>query len=179
MRNRKMKREMLKNASFLKESKRSATSEIKKWGKERDVEFPDDFVEFFAEFSGLCPEEWGYQFIPEDEKYLEFAVIGCFQYFDEKKGFYSVDDEYETHFLSWNQPLLIPFAWSEINVHAALDFRTCRRNPSVYNVEVHVPSRTEPDRPAMTWLADSFAEFLDILEPRENFVARHGTIYRF
>ena len=174
-----MKREMLKGAEFFEEAKKIPASEIKKWGNDRGIVFPEDFVEFFAEFPGLCPDEWSYQFVFEDENYLEFSVISCFLYFDKRRGDYSIDDEYSNHFLAWNQPLLIPFARSDINVHAALDFRKSRRNPPVCNVDIFGSSRTEPNRPNMTWLADSFTEFLDILEPHENFVARHGTIYRF
>ena len=58
-----MKREMLEGAKFFEEAKKIPASEIRKWGNDRGVAFPEDFVEFFAEFAGLYPDEWGYQFI--------------------------------------------------------------------------------------------------------------------
>ena len=175
-----MNRKMLMNSERTEGVSKVPASEIERWGLDRSVVFPPDFVEFFAEFGGVYPdEEWGYQFIPEDENYPEFADISDFLHFDNRISRHSVNEAYEDHFLSWDQPLLVPFARSDINIHAALDFRTSRRNPSVYSVEMFVASRTDPDRQSMTWLADSFTEFLDILETQESFDARNGEVYRF
>lgn len=138
------------------------------------------FCRLFSDFGGIYPdEEWGYQYIPEDENYPEFATIGYFLHFDNNTSRHSVNEEYNDHFLTWNQPLVFPFAWSDINVHAALNFEKSRRSPSIYNVETFVASRTNPDRHNMTWLADSFTEFLGILETEADFDARHGEVYRF
>ena len=153
---------------------------IEKWGKERGITFPADFVEFFAEFGGVSPkEEWGYQFIAEDRDDLDFADIRYFHHFDERISRHSVNEDYKNHFLEWNQPFLIPFTRSDISAHAVLDFRKSCSNPAVYNVDVFCSSRSDPDRLNMTWLADSFAEFLDILEPLEDFEARNPERFQF
>ena len=175
-----LNRRMLMNSERTEGVTKVPASKIKKWGLERGVVFPPDFVDFIAEFGGIYPnEEWGYQYIPEDEDYPVFAEIGCFLHFDNEVSRHSVNAEYTDHFLTWNQPLLFPFAWAEINVHAALNFQISRRNPSIYNVEMFVASRAEPDRHNMTWLADSFTGFLDILETQESYFERNGEVYRF
>ncbi|MXW91827.1 MAG: SMI1/KNR4 family protein [Rhodospirillaceae bacterium] len=175
-----MKRSMLMNSERTEGVRKVSAPEIEEWGRARGVFFPLDFVEFLSEFGGIYPdEEWGYQFIPEGENYPEFADMAYFLHFDKRVGRHSVGEAYESHFLSWNQPLLIPFSASEINVYAALNFEESRRNPSVYNVEVFVQSKIDPDRSSMTWLADSFTEFLEILETEDDFDARHGEVYRF
>ena len=55
-----------------------------------------------------------------------------------------------------------------------LDFRRSRHAPAIYNVDFFDTSKDDPDRPNMTWLADSFSGFLDILEREEDYDARTG-----
>ena len=155
-------------------------SVVEKWGRDRSLGFPNDFIEFFAERGGVYThEQLGYQYIPEEENYLEFSDIGTFLHFDETMRDYLVDSEYENHFLTWNLPLMVPFAWSELNAYVAMDFRKSGSNPSVQHVDVFSSPRNDTSRPTMTWLAGSFTEFLDILETYESFYARNGEIYRF
>ena len=175
-----MSQDLLRDPEKAKGVRKVPAFVVEKWGRDRGFSFPNDFVEFFAEKGGIYTyERLGYQFVPEEEDYLEFSDIGSFLHFDETMHDYLVSSEYENHFLSWNLPLMVPFAWSELNAYAAMDFRESRSSPSVQHVEVFIPSQTDLSRPTMTWLAGSFTEFLDILETYESFHARNGEIYRF
>ena len=69
--------------------------------------------------------------------------------------------------------MLVPFAETEANTFAVLDFRKSRHMPAVYNADFFDYSEADRNRPNMTWLADSFTEFLDMLEPAKNFDDRY------
>ena len=55
-------------------------------GPDHGVQFPEDFVDFISpEFGGtIMDEEWGYQYIPEDEQGTPNSPvsIGYFLHFD-------------------------------------------------------------------------------------------------
>ena len=157
-------------------AKRTPAWVIEKWGSEHGFEFPEDFVEFFAEFGGAVLEKQvGYEFEHQDDRGQDFADIIGFLHFDPDIVANSVNDEYTLRCTDhWNQPLLVPFADTEINTFAVLDFRESRHAPAVYNVDFFDYSNADPNLPSMAWLADSFAEFLDLLERVEDHDARTG-----
>ena len=156
--------------------KRQPVSVVEKWGSDHGFRFPKEFVDFFAEFGGSFLEKrWGYEFIFEKDDGPVFAVIDLFLHFDPDVAMDSVDDEYTLRCTDhWDQPLLVPFAFTEIVTFVVLDFRKSRHAPAVYNVDFFDTSKDDPDRPNMTWLADSFADFLDLLEREEDYDARTG-----
>lgn len=149
-------------------------SVIEKWGYDRGFQFPKDFVDFFTGYGGaIFEDEMGYEFTYENDPVTTFGVLTGFLHFDPEVVSASVDDEYTLRCTDhWDQPLLVPFADTEINTFAVLDFRKSRHAPAVYNVDFFDDSRADPDRPNMTWLADSFTEFLDILELEADYDAR-------
>ena len=157
-------------------SKRTPASVIEKWAFERGFEFPKDFVDFFVEFGGaVLEEEVGYGFVAEDGRRRDFAFIIGFLHFDPDVTEDSVDFEYRLRCTEhWDQPLLVPFAVTDANTFAVLDVRKSRHAPAVYNADFFDYSDADPNRPNMTWLADSFTEFLDLLEPAEDYDARTG-----
>jgi len=156
-------------------SKRMPASVIEQWGFEHGFHFPRDFVDFFTEFGGAIPEdEVGYEFTYEDDGVKGFAPIIGFLHFDPDVRQGSVDDEYRLRCTDhWDQPLLVPFADTEISTFAVLDFRRSRHAPAVYDVYFFDESKADPDRPSMTWLADSFTDFIDLLEREEDYLARN------
>ena len=169
-----MRRDIVKYSHIAEAVKRQPASAVEKWGFDHGFRFPRDFVDFFAEFGGSYLEKrWGYEFIFEKDDSPDFAVINLFLHFDPDVAMDSVDDEYTLRCTDhWDQPLLVPFAFTEINTFAVLDFRKSRHDPAVYNVDFFDTSEDDPNRPNMTWLANSFAEFLDILEREEVYDAR-------
>ncbi len=170
-----MRREIFRNATRIEGVKPVPAQTIQRWGAEHGFAFPTDFIEFFTEFGGIRPyDEWGYQFIYEDDDRLDFGNIGTFFHFDPNVLKDSVPYEYRLRCKEhWSQRDLVPFAWVEANTHAVLDFRTSRDAPAVYNVDFFCPSKADSSRPNMTWLADSFTGFLDILEREEDYLARN------
>ncbi len=166
---------MFRNSSRMKDVKRTSGPVVEKWGAEHGFVFPKEFVSFVQEFGGIhLSEDWGYQFIDEDDDLLDFGTIGTFFHFDPDVWRKSVPDEYKLRCREhWNQPDLVPFASTEINTHAVLDFRASRDAPAVYNADFFCASEADPERPRMTWLAGSFTDFLDILEPEEDYLARN------
>ena len=171
-----MRREIVRKSHFADGVKRQPASVVEKWGSDHGFRFPKDFVDFFAEFGGTFLEDrWGYEYMSEKDDSPDFAVIDLFLHFDPEVAKDSVDDEYTLRCTDhWDQPLLVPFAFSEIVAFAALDFRKSRHAPAVYNVDFFDTSKDDPDRPNMTWLADSFADFLSLLEREEDYDARTG-----
>lgn len=171
-----MRREIVRKSHFADGVKRQPASVVEKWGSDHGFRFPKEFVDFFAEFGGSYLEErWGYEYMSEKDDSPDFAVIDSFLHFDPDVVMDSVDDEYTLRCTDhWNQPLLVPFAFSEIVAFAVLDFRKSRHAPAVYNVDFFDTSKDDPDRPNMTWLADSFADFLNLLEPYKSFLTRYG-----
>lgn len=170
-----MRRDIFRNATRIEGVKPVPARTIRRWGAEHGFVFPKDFIEFFTEFGGVRPyDEWGYQFIYEDDDRLDFGTIGAFFHFDSNVSKDSVPYEYRLRCTEhWNQRDLVPFAWLEENTHAVLDFRTSRDAPAVYNADFFCSANADPDRPNMTWLADSFTNFLDILEREEDYLARN------
>ncbi len=158
-----------------KNSKRTPASIIERWGFEHGFHFPEDFIDFFAEFGGAIPEdEVGYEFAYENDGLRDFARIKGFLHFDPDVWQGSVDDEYRLRCTDhWDQPLLVPFADTIINTFAVLDFRKSRPAPAVYNADFFDTSNADPDRPCLSWLADSFTGFLDLLERAEDYDARN------
>ncbi len=173
-----MKREFVRKIHFPEGVKRVSAAEIEIWGVENGFRFPKNFVEFFAEFGGaILEEEWGYEFNFERDDRSTFGVIEQFLHFDRDVELDSVNDEYILRCTDhWDQPLLVPFADTEINTFAVLDFRKSRHDPAIYNVDFFDTSKDDSDRPNMTWLADSFTEFLDLLEPYDSFLTRYGGV---
>ena len=171
-----MRREFVRKSHFADGVKRQPVSVVEKWGSDRGFRFPKEFVDFFAEFGGSFLEErWGYEFMFEKDDRPDFAVIDLFLHFDPEIAKDSVDDEYTLRCTDhWNQPLLVPFAFTEINTFAVLDFRKSRHDPAIFNVDFFDTSKDDPDRPNMTWLADSFTDFLELLEREEDYDARTG-----
>jgi len=159
-------------------SKRVPGSVIEKWGREHGFRFPKEFVDFFAWYGGaVLKDETGYEFIYENDQVRTFGILKGFLHFDPDVVWASIDDEYTLRCTDhWDQPLLVPFADTEINTFAVLDFRKSRHDPAVYNVDFFDTSKDDPDRPNMTWLADSFTEFLDLLEPYDSYLTRHGEV---
>lgn len=173
------KRERMKEVSFTmsyrrSDSKRTPASVIEKWAFERGFEFPKDFVDFFVAFGGaVLEEEVGYGFVDESGRRRDFAFVIGFLHFDPEVTEDSVDFEYRLRCIEhWDQPLLVPFADTDANTFAVLDFRKSRHAPAVYNADFFDYSDSDPDRPNMTWLADSFTDFLKLLEPRDEYYAR-------
>ncbi len=160
------------------DSKRTPATVIEKWALERGFEFPKDFVDFFVEFGGaVLEEEVGYGFVDESGRRRDFAFIIGFLHFDPEVTESSVDFEYRLRCTEhWDQPLLVPFADTDANTFAVLDFRKSRHAPAVYNADFFDYSDTDPDRPNMTWLADSFTEFLELLEPYDSYLTRKGEV---
>ena len=158
-----------------KESKRTPASVIERWGFEHGFHFPKDFVAFFAEFGGaILEDEVGYEFAYENDGVGDFAPITGFLHFDPDVQAGSVDDEYRLRCMDhWDQPLLVPFADTVIHTFVVLDFRKSRHAPAVYNADFFDTSKIDPDRPCLSWLADSFTDFLDLLERTEDYDARN------
>ena len=156
-------------------SKRMPASVIEQWGLEHGFHFPRDFVDFFAEFGGAIPEdEVGYEFAYENDGLVDFAPIIGFLHFDPDVVNASVDDEYRLRCTDhWDQPFLVPFADTIINTFAVLDFRKSQHAPAVYNADFFDESKADPDRPCLSWLADSFTDFLDLLERTDDYDARN------
>ncbi len=173
-----MRREIVRKSHFAEGVKRQPVSVVEKWGSDRGFRFPKEFVDFFAEFGGAyLEEEWGYEFTFEKDDKPTFGVISLFLHFDRDVVMDSVDDEYTLRCTDhWDQPLLVPFAFTEIVTFAVLDFRKSRHDPAIYNVDFFDTSKDDSDRPNMTWLADSFTEFLDLLEPYDSFLTRYGGV---
>ncbi len=171
-----MKREFFKNIHFSDGVKLVSASAIKNWGFQHGFQFPKDFIDFFVDFGGaVLDDEIGYEFTFEKDDSPDFAVITRFLHFDPGVVRNSVEDQYTLRCIDhWDQPLLVPFADTEINTFAVLDFRRSRHAPAIYNVDFFDTSKDDPDRPNMTWLADSFSGFLDILEREEDYDARTG-----
>ena len=171
-----MRREIVTKSHFADGVKRQPVSVVEKWGSDRGFRFPKDFVDFFAEFGGSFLEDrWGYEYMSEKDDSPDFAVIDLFLHFDPEVAKDSVDDEYTLRCTDhWDQPLLVPFAFSEIVAFAVLDFRKSRQAPAVYNVDFFDTSKDDPNSPNMTWLADSFTDFLSLLEREEDYDARTG-----
>ena len=171
-----MRRDFVKNIHFSDGVKLVPASAIEKWGFDHGFRFPKDFVDFFAKFGGAWLEEdFGYEFVFEKDDGPDFAEITRFLHFDPDVAKDSVDDEYTLRCTDhWDQPLLVPFADTEINTFVVLDFRKSRHDPAIYNVDFFDTSKDDPDRPNMTWLADSFTEFLDLLERGQDYDARIG-----
>ena len=158
-------------------SKGTPASVIEKWALERGLVFPKDFVDFFVEYGGaVFEEEVGYAFAYENSRGRDFAFIIGFLHFDPEVAENSVDFEYRLRCTEhWDQPLLVPFTDTDANTFAVLDFRKSRHAPAVYNADFFDYSHVDPDRPNMTWLADSFTDFLKLLEPRDAYDPWVGT----
>lgn len=171
-----MNRKMFRDSYLAPGVKRVPVHVIEKWGSDHGFHFPKDFVDFFAEFGGtIMKEEYGYEFFYENNRGRDFAGIMVFLHFDPDVVRDSVEDQYTLRCTDhWDQPLLVPFAETEANTFAVLDFRKSRHDPAIYNVDFFDSSRADPSRPNMTWLADSFTEFLDLLEPAEDYDTRTG-----
>ena len=171
-----MKREFVRNIHFSHGVKLVPASVVEKWGYDHGFRFPKDFVDFFCKFGGAyLDESFGYEFTYEKDDRPDFAIVTRFFHFDPDVVLNSVDDVYMVRCTdNWVQPLLVPFADTEVNTFAVLDYRKSRYAPAVYNVDFFDTSEDDPDRPNMTWLADSFTGFLDILEREEDYDARVG-----
>ena len=171
-----MKKEFVKSLYWFDDVRPVSASTVEKWGFDHGFQFPKDFVDFFSMFGGShVRNEFGYEFSFEDDPRRSFATLTRFFHFDGKKAIEnSIDDVYMLRCTdNWDQPLLVPFADTEVNTFAVLDYRKSRYAPAVYNVDFFANSINDPERPDMTWLADSFTGFLDLLEPEADFRARH------
>ncbi|GEM_PF-1691826 len=173
-----MKREFVENIHYSDGVKLVSAAAIENWGFEHGFRFPNDFIDFFARFGGaVLDDDFGYEFTFEKDESPTFAEITRFLHFDPDVVRNSVEDQYTLRCTDhWDQPLLVPFADTEINTFAVLDFRKSRRAPAIYNVDFFDTSKDDPERPNMTWLADSFTEFLDLLEPYDSFLTRYGRV---
>ena len=173
-----MKREFVENIHYSDGVKLVSAAAIENWGFEHGFRFPNDFIDFFARFGGaVLDDEFGYEFTFEKDESPTFAEITRFLHFDPDVVRNSVEDQYTLRCTDhWDQPLLVPFADTEINTFAVLDFRKSQHDPAIYNVDFFDTSKDDPDRPNMTWLADSFTEFLDLLEPYDSFLTRYGRV---
>ena len=171
-----MKREFVRNLHFLDDVKPVSASVIEKWGFDHGFRFPKDFIDFFSMFGGAyLDESFGYEFTYENDDRPVFAIVTRFFHFDQNVVRNSVDDVYMVRCKdNWDQPLLVPFADTEVNTFAVLDYRKSTHAPPVYNVDFFDTSEDDPDRPNMTLLADSFTGFLEILEREEDYDARVG-----
>lgn len=170
-----MNRKMFRNSYLTPGVKPVPAEVIERWGSEHGFHFPKDFVDFFFEFGGtILREEYGYEFLYENNRGRDFASIIFFLHFDPDVVRNSVEDQYTLRCTDhWNQPLLVPFADTEIDTFAVLDFRKSRHDPAIYNVDFFDYSHADPNRPNMTWLADSFTDFLNLLEPYKSYLTRH------
>ncbi len=176
-----MKTEFFKNIHYSDGVKQVSASVIEDWGFEHGFTFPKDFVDFFVDFGGaVLDDDFGYEFVFEKDNNPTFAEITRFLHFDPDVVRNSVEDQYTLRCTDhWDQPFLVPFADTEINTFAVLDFRKSRRDPAIYNVDFFDTSKDDPNRPNMTWLADSFTDFLNTLEPYESYLERKGETHRF
>ncbi len=171
-----MNRKMFRNSYLAPGVNRVPAHIIEKWGSDHGFHFPKDFVDFFVEFGGtIMKEEYGYEFFYENNRGRDFAAIMVFLHFDPDVVRDSVEDQYTLRCTDhWEQPLLVPFAETEANTFAVLDFRNSRHDPAICNADFFDYSEADRNRPNMTWLAGSFTEFLDLLEPAADYDARTG-----